>query len=109
MSHNNCYLHSVEVERFIILLVRLDEKCNLMNLMMVSWWLNTHTIYAMDNCTSIEHCTRTIHSILNAQNRNIVYGIDFGAKSISRFWFVCDVGEHWKCQILNIAKLYVFI
>lgn len=35
MAHDNCYLHSVQVERIILLIRSATEKCNLMNLMMV--------------------------------------------------------------------------
>lgn len=47
-----------------LLLVRLDEKCNLMNLMMVSWWLNTHTHVVINR-------TRHVHTTSNAQYRNM--------------------------------------
>lgn len=105
MSHNNCYLHSVEVERFIIiLLVRFDEKCNLMNLMMVILMIK-HT-YAIN--TQLH--TARAHSIQNAQSAYLKY-MELISDLDQFFDFVSFVrwARHWKMSNIEHCRIVCFM
>lgn len=94
-----------------LLLVRLDEKCNLINLMMVSWWLNTHT-FVIINFAIINRIWH-VHTTSNAHYRNMELFFELN-QSLDFVYVICDVGV-WTLKISNIehcqnhfGKMYVY-